>query len=700
MTAVVGSTYSNPLLEAYELILSYHFGNVERSTIEKLAAKSLDDIDINLIKKISKEMDLDTIYKKANIKALNSHELPVIVLTKDLKDALVILSIDGSMAKVQRAKDLKSEYVTLSSLKRYNRILFINRKDKEIETLKIGDKKDKSWFFNPIKKEWRSYVEIGFLTMFINIFALALPLFTMNVYNRVIPNFATETLAVLAFGVGIIILFDIVLKSARLSILEKVTDKLSNYFEEELFKKLLSVESSHDNYHIGTKTNLLRELMMVKDFFATKIVSVLDLPFFFIAVLVIYIISPIMAIVPVVAGGVSLFINYILQFPMNRLHKQNFKGAQSKQAYLVEQLHGQEAIKLSNALPRRSKKWSKIVNFYNHINSKMQFLSGISSFTSYSIMQLVSLFSVVLGVFVIHDGGLSVGGLIAITILSSRAMVPIIALSNIMVRYSQVKDALNSLNDYWHLPSENQKYIEMGVGKLNGDIEFEDVSFSYPNAKYPTIKNISFKINSGERVAIIGQTGAGKSTIQKLLTGILKPSSGKIYIDGHDISSVHPVELRENISLMPQEPYIFSGTLKENLELNRTISKEKMQEVINKSGLGSLVKKIGNANDFQLGEGGVNISVGQRHLIALARAMLNDSPILILDEPTTGLDIGLEKSLVKELDKNLNAKTLIVITHRFAALDLVDRVILIDDGRVVADDKKDRVLAMLQGKSS
>jgi ATP-binding cassette subfamily B protein/ATP-binding cassette subfamily C protein LapB len=689
----------NQLLNAYEAMLVFHFGNVSRNTISKLSATSLENLDVKGIKHISSEFGLNVVDKKMKIGEIEKYHLPCIAFKEGL-EAFMIVAIDDKVATIKRTKDQKNEIIPLSDLKSFDRFLFISKVDSESEVLHIGDKEDKSWFYNPIKKEYKAYIEVGFLTIFINLFALALPLFTMNVYNRVIPNFATETLAVLAFGVGIILLFDVILKSARVSIIEGVTQKLANHFEEELFKKTLSISSESDNYLVGTKTNLFRELSMVKDFFATKIVSLLDVPFFFLAVLVIYIISPVMAIIPVVAAFLSFSINYIMQYPISKLHKQNFEGAQSKQAYLVEQLQGQDAIKLANALPKRLHKWRNIISFYNHIQGKVQFLTASSSFVSYMILQSVSLATVVVGVFVIHSGELSVGGLIAVTILASRAMAPIISLSNTMIRFRQVKEALESLNRYWHLPSENQKYIELGVGKARGDIDFENVSFSYPNANHPSIENISFSIKAGERVGIIGQTGAGKSTIQKLLTGLQKPQSGKIYIDNQDISSMHPVELRENIALMPQEPYIFSGTLKENLELSKSISKEQMSEVIQKSGLSDLVRKAGSADDFQVGERGSNLSVGQRHLVALARAMMSEAPILVLDEPTTGLDVGLEKRLVAHLDENLKDKTLIVITHRFAALELVDRVILLNNGKVIADDSKERVLAMLQGSLS
>jgi ATP-binding cassette subfamily B protein/ATP-binding cassette subfamily C protein LapB len=699
MTTAIGQIRKRELLDSFEAMLAFFYGEVATSTIEKLSPSPLNSFSVSDIKAISKELGLDMVYKKIPLSQIERHMLPAIALSSS-GEALMLLSFDEKTATIKRSKESPKEVISRKELEAYDRFVFISKPDKESEVLKTGDKKDKSWFYNPIKKEWRSYVEIGVLTFFINIFGLALPLFTMTVYNRVIPNFATETLFVLAFGVGMILLFDVILKSARVYILEGVTKKLANHFEEELFQKSLSLQSQYDNYLVGTKTNLFRELAVVKDFFATKIISVLDLPFFFIAMVVIYIISPVMVIVPMAAALLSLGFNFFMQFPIAKLHKQHFEDAQSKQAFLVEQLQGQDAIKLSNALPKRTQKWRRVVNFYNYIQGKIQFLNGVSSFISYSLLQAVSLGTVVVGVFAIHDGSLSVGGLIAVTILAARAMVPVIALSNILIKYKQVKEGLNSLNNYWHLPSESQKYTELGMGRVRGDISFEDVTFAYPNAKYPSVSNISFSIKAGERVGIIGQTGAGKSTIQKLLTGLEKPSSGQIFIDDMNIESIHPVELRENIALMPQEPYIFSGTLKENLELSRSVSKHEMSLLLAKTGLANLVRKAGSADDFQVGERGSNLSVGQRHLVALARAMMSDAPILILDEPTTGLDVGLEKELVKHLDTTLEDKTVVVITHRFAALELVDRVILIHDGKVVADGAKDKVLAMLSGGAS
>ncbi|MFV0561537.1 ATP-binding cassette domain-containing protein [Malaciobacter mytili] len=314
---------------------------------------------------------------------------------------------------------------------------------------------------------------------------------------------------------------------------------------------------------------------------------------------------------------------------------------------------------------------------------------------SQSIVQLVTMLVIVVGVFEIANKNLTVGGLIAVTILSSRAMVPVIQTSMMVIRFKEVKESLNNINEFWHLPIENDKNLEIGIGKLKGDIEFKDVTFYYKNSKYPSLDECNINIKAGDRVGIIGQTGAGKSTFLRMLTGLEIPTKGSIYLDGHEISTLHPVELRHNIGVMPQEPFLFSGTLKENIELSNPISKERMMQLIKITGLEELVKKSGQGDGLQVGERGSNLSVGQRHLVALARAILNDPPILVLDEPTTGLDVGLEKTLVNHVNKIVEGKTLIVITHRFAALDMVDRVIVLNNGKVVADGPKDKVLNAL-----
>jgi ATP-binding cassette subfamily B protein/ATP-binding cassette subfamily C protein LapB len=312
------------------------------------------------------------------------------------------------------------------------------------------------------------------------------------------------------------------------------------------------------------------------------------------------------------------------------------------------------------------------------------------------MVQLVVISVVVVGVFEIADQKLSIGGLIAITILASRAIVPIVNLSGILIRLKEIGESVNRIDEFLSLPSENISAAEAGLGKIDGKIEFKNVSYKFQNSKYDSLQNVSFTLQAGEKVGIIGQTGAGKSTIAKLILKTITPSEGSIYLDNHELSTLHPVEVRENIGIMPQDPFLFNGSIKENIGLFKPISKSKMMEILKTTGLEELIKKAGKGDGLQVGERGSNLSVGQRHLVALARALVNNPSILILDEPTTGLDIGLEKRVIEKLKSNLDLKqTLLVITHRMAALELVDRLIVINDGKIVADGPKDRVLQLL-----
>jgi len=684
-----------PLLYSLKYILDFYFGDISLETIQNFSAKSTLGFTPEIAIDVANEVGLSAIEKDILASEIPSHFFPCIILDKNDNPFVYIKKDRDVYLYNPKTKEQIKE--NPSFLKHFKKAILIFRDAKKEKML--NETRSKSWFWNPVKTFWRSYIEIGFLTFFINIFALAVPLFTMSVYDRVVPNNAVETLFVLAFGVVIILLFDIYFKSVRNHIIEKVGKKLGVYLEEELMKRMLNLKSEYDNMLIGSKANLFRELSQIKDFFATKsILQIIDLPFFFMAVIVIFIISPAVAAVPLIVAIIIIIFNVIMQIPIANLSKKNIENIQSKNSYLVETLQGSEIIKLSNASSTKLFNWRSLVAVTDNIGHKIQSLNVFSMNLSQTVVQFVTMAVIVVGVFEIANKNLTVGGLIAVTILSSRAMVPVIQTSMMVIRLKEIKESLNNINEFWHLPLENEKDVEVGIGKLKGDIEFSDVSFFYKNSKYASIMDCNIKIKAGEKVGIIGQTGAGKTTFLRLLTGLDTATNGSIYLDGHEISTLHPVEVRQNVGVMPQEPFLFSGSLKENIEISKPISKERMMALIKLTGLDELIKKSGQGDGLQVGERGSNLSVGQRHLVALARAILNDPPIMVLDEPTTGLDVGLEKTLIKHVKEMLEDKTLIVITHRFAALELVDRVIVLNNGKIVADGPKDKVLASLQQK--
>jgi ATP-binding cassette subfamily B protein/ATP-binding cassette subfamily C protein LapB len=686
---------NNQLLVTYKYILDFYYGDVSIDTILSFDAIKDGGFNIDSIPIVSEQIGLVALVKEMKASEIPNYFLPCIIIDDEGNPLVYQKNIANKKIELYDVINQKRIETDLKGLNNYKKAVLVFREEAKKELLDQDVNND--WFWKPVRSFWRSYVEVGILTFFINIFALFVPLFIMIVYDRVVPNQAYDTLFVLSTGLIIVLIFELVFKSVRNHIIDKTGKQLSLYLEEDLMKRVLSIQAQYDTMMTGAKANLFKELATVRDFFATKSVAqIIDFPFFVFALIVIYMISPAVALVPFLISLIVILINIALQIPITELSKKHLDNMHSKHNYLVESIQGSDTVKLSNAISSKLFNWRNLTAYAEGVQVKIQSVNAFALNISQAIIQLTTILVVVVGVFQIADKELSVGGLIAVTILASRAMVPVINLSTMVIKFKEIKDSLLNLRDFWHLPLENQKNIQIGLGKLNGDIEFKNVTYYFKNAKYPSVDNISFKIKAGEKVGIIGQTGAGKSTILKLITGLLHPTKGSIFIDNHDIFTIHPVEIRQNIGVMTQEPFLFNGTLKENIELSKPISKERMMELITLTGLEELVKKSGQGDGMNVGERGGNLSVGQRHLVGLARAIVNDPSILILDEPTTGLDVGLEKKLMDSLKEIIGDKTLILITHRFAALELVDRILVVNNGKIVADGPRDAVLNALK----
>ena len=691
----MSSPVGKDLVDALHAILQFYFGNIKRETILSISGTTEAEFDIKALLGVAKNSNLYAQTQEIKLEEIDKFLLPII-LYNNQNELIILQGLSRDKASFLHLTKNETFEVEKKKLKNFkNAIMFFrNKQDSVVSTRN----KELSWFFEPLKASWRAYLEVAFISLFINIFALALPLFTMNVYNRIIPNFATDTLFVLGGGVAIIFLFEVILKTVRVYILEKTGKKLGIHYEEILLERMLGIKTQYDKLLSGTKANLFKELSQIKEFFASRtLVQILDLPFFFIAVFVIYLISPTIAVIPFTAGIIMVGFNLVMQIPLATLAHEQFKKAQSKHGYLVETIQGRDAIKLVNGHTHRLFTWGRVVAFYEKLGEKIQFLHHMTSNSSYMIIQIITLLVVSVGVYEIQTQSLSVGGLIAITILSSRAMVPIVNISGVLLNYKKMKDSLESINEFWHLPREVDENTQVGLGELQGNIEFSDVTYYYQGSKYPSLDKVNLKIKAGEKVGIIGQTGAGKSTFARLISLLDTPTQGTLYLDGVATNTLHPVEVRQNIGVMPQSPFMFAGTLAENIALSRSISKDEIAKLTHLTGLEDLIKKGGVGDSLNIGENGDNLSTGQKHLVALARALVDDPKILILDEPTTGLDIGLENSVIEKLAPIVKDKTLLLITHRFSALKLVDRVLVINDGKIVADGPRDIILAKLQG---
>lgn len=686
------------LVKALQKVMQFYFGDVKEEAILAISGAKEETFDIKALFHVVNDANLYAKVEYFGLDDLEHFMLPVIIYN-DAGYIFVVEDIDEDKVTLYDPQQEKTFHLSRSKLKNFQHAILLFKEQKE--RVLSHKTKDLSWFIEPIKASWRAYVEVGILSVFINIFALALPLFTMNVYNRIVPNFATDTLFVLAGGVFIIFIFEIILKSARVYILENTARKIGSHLDEILLKRILGIKTQHDTLLAGSKANLFRELAQVKEFFTSRtLVQILDLPFFIVAVVVIFLIDPIMSLVPLIAGFTLIVFNLLMQIPMGNLAHEQFKEAQSKHGFLVESIAGRDAIKLVNGHTHRLFTWSRVVAFYEHLAHKIQLLHHFVSNSSYTIIQIVTILVVGIGVYQIHAKELSVGGLIAITILSSRAMVPIVNISGVLLNFKKMKDSLYSINEFWHLPREIGEDTQVGLSDLKGEFVFENVSYFYKDAKFPSLESVFLKIRPGEKVGIIGPTGAGKSTLTRLVTLLDTPTTGSLYIDGIESTTIHPIELRQYIGVMPQNPFLFAGTIADNIALSRSISKDKIASLISLTGLDELIRKGSVGIELEVGENGENLSTGQKHLVALARALVDDPKVLILDEPTTGLDIGLENQVIANLKPIVKDKTLLLITHRYSALKLVDRVIVVHDGKIVADGKRDDILRALQGGGS
>lgn len=436
-----------PLLCAFKYMLDFYYGEVNIDTILNLDAVKDGEFNKASIFIVCDQIGLIALEKEMSAQNIPNHFLPCIIFDESDTPLIYQKNIANKKIELFNAKEEKRFEIEFNELNHYKKALLIFREENK---KKLLDKvSNNNWFWEPVKSFWKSYIEVGILTFFINLFALFTPLFIMTVYDRVVPNEAYETLFVLSFGLIIVLIFELVFKSVRNHIIDKTGKKLSLYLEEDLMKRVLTLQSQYDTMMTGAKANLFRELATVRDFFATKsIVQIIDFPFFIFALIAIYFISPAVALVPFLIAVVVVLINLSLQIPIANLSKKHLENIQSKQNYLVESIQGSDTVKLSNAISSKLFNWRTIIAHAENIQLKIQRVNAFALNTSQSLIQLTTILVVVVGVFQISDKELSVGGLIAVTILASRSMVPVISLSTMVIKFKEIKDSLYNLRDF------------------------------------------------------------------------------------------------------------------------------------------------------------------------------------------------------------------------------------------------------------
>ncbi|MGH1378996.1 MAG: type I secretion system permease/ATPase [Alphaproteobacteria bacterium] len=559
----------------------------------------------------------------------------------------------------------------------------------------------RNWFWATFWENKTLYSEVVVAALMINMFGLASSIFIMNVYDRVVPNSAFETLYAMSAGIFIVFIFDFILRNLRAHFLDHAGRKADVKISAMLFEQIMGMKMTSRPPSAGILASNMKEFETLRDFFTSATMAALiDLPFVLVYIAVIAIIGGPIAFVPLAAIPLIVGMGLYMQKPLRKVTKESMHESALKNALLFETIIGLETIKVQAAEGHTQRNWEELTDKASRTAVKSRQLSAFAQNWAVFIQQIASVAIVIAGVFLISDATISMGALIACVILSGRAMGPLAQLAGLMTRLNQSKEALAQLDDLMkkevERPSEKNF---VSLDHVRGMVEFRDVVFSYPGQEIPSLNQLNFTIKPGERVGIIGAVGSGKTTIERLLLNLYEPSAGSVQIDGTDVRQINPGDLRRNVGAVQQSPQLFYGSVRDNITMgHETAPDSAVMKAAEISGVIEFLKDSSAGLDTLVGERGEALSGGQRQAVAIARALLYDPPILILDEPTASMDPASENRLRKRLEKLCADKTTILITHKGAMLSIVDKLILIDRGRIVAFGPKDEVIRKLQAR--
>lgn len=559
-----------------------------------------------------------------------------------------------------------------------------------------------SWFWAVLWENRRVYTEVIMAAILINLFAIAGSLFTMNVYDRVIPNNAIDTLWVLACGVTIVYLFDFILKNLRAYFLDYAGRKADVKISANLFQQMLGMTMAARPASAGVMASHMREFEGLRDFFTSATMAALiDLPFLFVFIGIIWIIGGPVAFVPLAAIPIVLGVGFLMQGSLKKVIKESMMESALKNALLFETISGLETIKVQAAEGHTQRNWEELSEKASRTSVRSRKISSFAINTTTLVQQLVSVGVVIVGVFLIADAKISMGALIACVILSGRATAPLAQIAGLLVRLQQSREGLSQLNDLMKKPVERpagKHFISMP--SIQGKVEFRDVEFSYPEQSVMALNGLNFTIEPGEHIGIIGAVGSGKTTIERLLINLYEPTSGSVQLDGTDVRQIDPGDLRRNVGAVQQSPQLFFGTVRQNITMGHEMAPDRaVMRAAELAGVMEFLKESQHGLDTQVGERGEALSGGQRQAVAIARALLYDPPVLILDEPTASMDPASEARLKKRLEVVTQGRTTILITHKGAMLTLVDKLILLDRGRLIDFGPKNEVIKKLQARA-
>ena len=557
----------------------------------------------------------------------------------------------------------------------------------------------KSWFRDTLLRSKWLYIDAIAASLVINLIALAAPLFVMNVYDRVVPNQATSTLWVLAVGIAGAYVFDLILKGLRGLCLDLAGKKTDLIISATLFERIVGMSMKYRPARVGSFAQNIHEFQSLRDFLASlTLTSLIDLPFTLLVLLVIGLLGGHLVWIPVLAFPLAALCSWALQKPLEETMEKTMALSAERQSCMIETLGSLDAVKVNNAESERQYQWEQTIGTLSRLELRVKMLSGLSINITLLIQQLAGVIMIAFGVYQIIAGNLSMGGLIACYMLSGRALGPLTQLSGLLTRYQQARLTMTNIDQMMELPQErHEDERPLTRQSLQGALEFRQLDFNYPGQQNAALKGINLVIRPGAKIGIIGRSGSGKSTLARLMMGFYEPEQGQILLDNLDLRQLDIADLRQQVGYVAHDLPLLAGSLRDNLTLGaRYVSDARMLEVAELTGVSELARQHPQGFDRPVGERGMLLSGGQRQTVLLARAMLLEPPILILDEPTSHMDNSSEEQLRQRLLDWVPGKTVLLVTHRTSMLSLVDRLLVLDNGKIVADGPKDAVIDALR----
>jgi ATP-binding cassette subfamily C protein LapB len=704
----VNASRRDPLAASLTYLAAHHGRAVSREAL--LGGLPILDgrLSVALYDRAARRAGLETEAIKRDIVDIPPMVLPAVLIMKT-GTALILLGIDTSDQSVRvldptidphSPQVLSIKAVTAD----YTGYTFLVRAAAEANARAVaaGDLPRTHWFWSVVKVHWRSYGHIALAAFLINMLALATPLFTMSVYDRVIPNGAIPSLIALSIGMGLAIAFDFVLRTVRSRIID-VTGKTADVvLAANIFEHVMAVKMAQRPSSVGIIANQLRDFDSVREFFTSgSVVSATDLLFAVLFIGVLFTIAGPLAWVPLLMLPIMIVLGLAMQRPLDRAMKRLQAESAARHGVLVESLSGLETVRATGAEARMQTAWERSVAATARSGEDVHFWASLTLTSANAAQQLTSLLLVVIGVFLILDGKLTVGALVAANMLAGRVLAPIAGIASVITRGTQTLSALKSIDRIMSLERERSPERAYVTRKIDqGRISFENVSFSYPNAPGKALDKVSFKIEAGERIGVIGRVGSGKTTVGRLLLGFYEAAEGRILVDGVDSRQYDPSDLRAGIGFAMQDTDLFFGKLRDNIALGKPeATDEEVLAAARLSGVESFIAGHPMGYDMPIAEGGRSLSGGQKQAIGLARVLIRKPRVLFLDEPTAHFDVRSEAEFLERLKAMRGEQmTIIISTHRLSLLGMVDRLLLFDNGRLVADGPRDKVLALLQGK--